>query len=241
MHCASQTGSFSSLFEGDAVEEEFFTKAIDEYVNTDSHAGRREETNCISEMSQVPESEAEDEERPFQSCPDFEHLDVWQSSPLNATVQEDERDFFHQIFNSSSLSLTDLQPRPAPMATLEKRKRAVTSSSILIQSRQGKHSSGLPVNITMKLLRSHFHETLETAAAKIVSCSPPPAPLADSLGTRQGIGKSTMKVVCRKLGLKKWPYTNKGRKRTEKKKSLVKLEQSLRQSQQQLILAAGRK
>ncbi|EKX36407.1 hypothetical protein GUITHDRAFT_117407 [Guillardia theta CCMP2712] len=75
----------------------------------------------------------------------------------------------------------------------------------------------------MKLLRSHFHETLETAAAKI------------------GIGKSTMKVVCRKLGLKKWPYTNKGKKRTEKKKALVKLEQTLRQSQQQQLLAAGRK
>ncbi|EKX36411.1 hypothetical protein GUITHDRAFT_117411 [Guillardia theta CCMP2712] len=48
------------------------------------------------------------------------------------------------------------------------------------------------VEISHEMLADHFHEPLEIAAAKI------------------GIGKSTMKIVCRKLGVEKWPYTNKG-------------------------------
>eukprot|EP00960_Hanusia_phi_P043648 756174-Hanusia_phi.AAC.3 len=49
------------------------------------------------------------------------------------------------------------------------RRKPALDASVQIHSRQGNHSSGMPVSITMKMLRSHFHETLETAAAKIVS------------------------------------------------------------------------
>ncbi|EKX54730.1 hypothetical protein GUITHDRAFT_149839 [Guillardia theta CCMP2712] len=59
---------------------------------------------------------------------------------------------------------------------------------VRVQSRQSFFQSDKPVEITLERLAEHFHESLEVAAAKI------------------GIGKSTMKLVCRQLGVEKWPY-----------------------------------
>ncbi|EKX54716.1 hypothetical protein GUITHDRAFT_149835 [Guillardia theta CCMP2712] len=59
---------------------------------------------------------------------------------------------------------------------------------VRIHSRQVDLQSSKPVEITLERLAEHFHESLEVAAAKI------------------GIGKSTMKLVCRRLGVQKWPY-----------------------------------
>ncbi|EKX52074.1 hypothetical protein GUITHDRAFT_101978 [Guillardia theta CCMP2712] len=59
---------------------------------------------------------------------------------------------------------------------------------VRVQSRQADFHSDKPVEITLELLAEHFHESLEVASAKI------------------GIGKSTMKLVCRQLGVEKWPY-----------------------------------
>ncbi|EKX51804.1 hypothetical protein GUITHDRAFT_102413 [Guillardia theta CCMP2712] len=65
-------------------------------------------------------------------------------------------------------------------------------SVVRIQSRQAHARSDKPVEITLELLSCHFHESLEVAAAKI------------------GIGKSTMKLVCRQLGVRRWPYRQVG-------------------------------
>ena len=62
------------------------------------------------------------------------------------------------------------------------------TSTARVQSRQPFFQSDKPVEITLERLAEHFHESLEVAAAKI------------------GIGKSTMKLVCRQLGVAKWPY-----------------------------------
>eukprot|EP00960_Hanusia_phi_P051316 760720-Hanusia_phi.AAC.2 len=48
------------------------------------------------------------------------------------------------------------------------------------------------IHVTRSMLEQYFHESIDSAALKI------------------GIGKSTMKVICRRLGVKRWPYTNKG-------------------------------
>ncbi|EKX54717.1 hypothetical protein GUITHDRAFT_99374 [Guillardia theta CCMP2712] len=63
---------------------------------------------------------------------------------------------------------------------------------VRVQSRQSFFQSDKPVEITLERLAEHFHESLEVAAAKI------------------GIGKSTMKLVCRQLGVQKWPYKHNG-------------------------------
>mmetsp|Transcript_36206 Transcript_36206/g.81518 ORF Transcript_36206/g.81518 Transcript_36206/m.81518 type:complete len:215 (+) Transcript_36206:185-829(+) len=68
--------------------------------------------------------------------------------------------------------------------------------TVLINARKGgENNNGQLVRITIEDLQKHFHESMETAA------------------THLGIGRSTMKHVCRKLGVPKWPYTNKGKKR----------------------------
>ncbi|EKX54761.1 hypothetical protein GUITHDRAFT_99418 [Guillardia theta CCMP2712] len=64
---------------------------------------------------------------------------------------------------------------------------------VVIHSRQLTAGDG-PVEITRERLAEHFHESLEVAAAKI------------------GIGKSTMKLVCRRLGVGHWPYKHQGKR-----------------------------
>uniref|UniRef100_A0A7S0EKL4 RWP-RK domain-containing protein n=1 Tax=Hanusia phi TaxID=3032 RepID=A0A7S0EKL4_9CRYP len=67
---------------------------------------------------------------------------------------------------------------------------------VVIHSRQ-LTAGDSPVEITRERLAEHFHESLEVAAAKI------------------GIGKSTMKLVCRRLGVEHWPYKHQGRRRSK--------------------------
>jgi len=76
----------------------------------------------------------------------------------------------------------------------------VEERSVQVYARKGKSMSRSPVVITFERLAEHFHESLETAAAKI------------------GIGKSTMKHVCRRLGIDKWPYTHKGHRKNRPRK-----------------------
>ncbi|EKX36408.1 hypothetical protein GUITHDRAFT_117408 [Guillardia theta CCMP2712] len=65
-------------------------------------------------------------------------------------------------------------------------------TAITIKTRNHRDGKAKVVTVTRELLEQHFHQTIEEAAAKI------------------GLGKSTLKMVCRKLGVEKWPYTNKG-------------------------------
>ena len=86
---------------------------------------------------------------------------------------------------------------------------------VRVQSRQSFLQSDKPVEITLELLADHFHESLEVAAAKI------------------GIGKSTMKLVCRQLGVDKWPYKfgrAKGKKAGRRMEGRVQLQASQAES-----------
>ncbi|EKX51232.1 hypothetical protein GUITHDRAFT_103150 [Guillardia theta CCMP2712] len=80
---------------------------------------------------------------------------------------------------------------PDPLSARDRRscpRSKMCPPVVRVQSRQSFFQSDKPVEITLELLADHFHESLEVAAAKI------------------GIGKSTMKLVCRQLGVDKWPY-----------------------------------
>ncbi|EKX52007.1 hypothetical protein GUITHDRAFT_150869 [Guillardia theta CCMP2712] len=77
------------------------------------------------------------------------------------------------------------------------------SVSVKVQVRNSRTTArSEPIEITYEQLAKHFHRSLESAASSI------------------GIGKSTMKVVCRRLGIKKWPYTHKGQRRRRPSKKI---------------------
>ncbi|EKX51231.1 hypothetical protein GUITHDRAFT_151017 [Guillardia theta CCMP2712] len=102
------------------------------------------------------------------------------------------------------------KPRPHRRASAPARPPVVR-----VQSRQSFFQSDKPVEITLELLADHFHESLEVAAAKI------------------GIGKSTMKLVCRQLGVDKWPYKfgrAKGKKAGRRMEGRVQLQASQAES-----------
>ncbi|EKX49845.1 hypothetical protein GUITHDRAFT_104241 [Guillardia theta CCMP2712] len=88
-------------------------------------------------------------------------------------------------------SSADLETKPDPQAS----RASPSEKSVTVHSRRLTSSSVQPVQITAELLAEHFHESLEVAASKI------------------GIGKSTMKIVCRRLGIEKWPYVHTGSRR----------------------------
>ncbi|EKX49844.1 hypothetical protein GUITHDRAFT_104240 [Guillardia theta CCMP2712] len=88
-------------------------------------------------------------------------------------------------------SSADLETKPDPQAS----RASPREKSVTVHSRRLTSSSVQPVQITAELLAEHFHESLEVAASKI------------------GIGKSTMKIVCRRLGIEKWPYVHTGSRR----------------------------
>eukprot|EP00960_Hanusia_phi_P025559 745722-Hanusia_phi.AAC.3 len=85
----------------------------------------------------------------------------------------------------------------------EKQVTKSDSVSVKVQVRNSRTTArSEPIEITYEQLATHFHRSLESAASSI------------------GIGKSTMKVVCRRLGIKKWPYTHKGQRRRRPSKKL---------------------
>ncbi|EKX36410.1 hypothetical protein GUITHDRAFT_117410 [Guillardia theta CCMP2712] len=57
-------------------------------------------------------------------------------------------------------------------------------------------SEGKVVEITREILQEFYGQKIETVASHL------------------GVGKSTMKLACRRLGIHKWPYTNKGVRRS---------------------------
>eukprot|EP00960_Hanusia_phi_P043646 756174-Hanusia_phi.AAC.1 len=67
-----------------------------------------------------------------------------------------------------------------------------SEAAVTIKTRNQRDGKPKVLSITRELLSRHFHKTIEEAASEI------------------GLGKSTLKQVCRKLGIEKWPYTNKG-------------------------------
>mmetsp|Transcript_16311 Transcript_16311/g.37242 ORF Transcript_16311/g.37242 Transcript_16311/m.37242 type:complete len:173 (-) Transcript_16311:96-614(-) len=71
------------------------------------------------------------------------------------------------------------------------------SQFVEINARKLSRKRCVRVKIDRDMLSNHFHLSLDEAAASL------------------GIGKSTMKYVCRRLGVEKWPYTTKGQKRKE--------------------------
>eukprot|EP00960_Hanusia_phi_P055066 762856-Hanusia_phi.AAC.2 len=73
-----------------------------------------------------------------------------------------------------------------------------SQSSIRVKRKKIGGQENKTIFISYDILTKHFHESIQDAASKL------------------GIGKSTMKLVCRKLGLEKWPFTSKGKKRTKR-------------------------
>uniref|UniRef100_A0A7S0DXM2 RWP-RK domain-containing protein n=1 Tax=Hanusia phi TaxID=3032 RepID=A0A7S0DXM2_9CRYP len=141
----------------------------------------------LSSDSEVEMEEArlvlEDEAR--EDCP------VW--SELEKGVEDAD---WSSVLNLSDCESTGdisdeaMEPETKAEADANKGKCEV----VVIQSRQLPMQNSCAVEITWEKLEQHFHESLPVAASKL------------------GIGKSTMKLVCRKLGLVKWPYKNKGGK-----------------------------
>ncbi|EKX50450.1 hypothetical protein GUITHDRAFT_103684 [Guillardia theta CCMP2712] len=126
--------------------------------------------------------------------------------PSNPEVLDHDHDHDHDTDSLSSSDAADMSAAGSPEgedsfdldsifegSDLEER-------SVQVHARKGKSMSRSPVVITFELLAEHFHESLETAASKI------------------GIGKSTMKHVCRRLGIEKWPYTHKGHRKNRPRK-----------------------
>ncbi|EKX54731.1 hypothetical protein GUITHDRAFT_99385 [Guillardia theta CCMP2712] len=133
-----------------------------------------------------------------------------QSSTLEQDLMSDENDIKHgwhshnlaRAENCSENYQEKGHQRRASSSdkTQEGRKLYGTTQhtfAVRVQSRQSFFQSDKPVEITLERLAEHFHESLEVAAAKI------------------GIGKSTMKLVCRQLGVEKWPYKCKGARKTK--------------------------
>mmetsp|Transcript_27790 Transcript_27790/g.90408 ORF Transcript_27790/g.90408 Transcript_27790/m.90408 type:complete len:385 (-) Transcript_27790:67-1221(-) len=66
---------------------------------------------------------------------------------------------------------------------------------VIVCARKGSLTGKNKVEISYETLSSHFDQSMQEASKKL------------------GIGKSTLKVVCRRLGLEKWPYKHVGRRR----------------------------
>eukprot|EP00960_Hanusia_phi_P029149 747802-Hanusia_phi.AAC.3 len=88
------------------------------------------------------------------------------------------------------------------------------SQFVEINARKLSRKRCVRVKIDRDMLSNHFHLSLDEAAASLVCAC---ISVVWSIVTLccQGIGKSTMKYVCRRLGVEKWPYTTKGQKRKE--------------------------
>ena len=87
---------------------------------------------------------------------------------------------------------------------------------VMVRTRKEGHSETI-IRIDKTMLEQHFHEKMEIAAKSLVSSLNIIFPLKCTDESGQGVGKSTMKLVCRKLGVLKWPYTSKGVRRNRMK------------------------
>mmetsp|Transcript_317 Transcript_317/g.684 ORF Transcript_317/g.684 Transcript_317/m.684 type:complete len:171 (-) Transcript_317:103-615(-) len=90
---------------------------------------------------------------------------------------------------------------PLPEATIRNqqednaaaRARDLQETSVIVNSRKVSRVKCVKIRLTRAMISQHFHLSMEDAATAI------------------GIGRSTMKYVCRKLGVNRWPFTNKGK------------------------------
>ncbi|EKX35339.1 hypothetical protein GUITHDRAFT_118464 [Guillardia theta CCMP2712] len=164
----------------------------------------------------------------WESLPQLDEFESSQVDPFLELVDQEslpplyEDDWFMQAFPGDNFSsavsdTTSVSASPAePLSpALEEETSACSESAhpaqkesscktVLINARKGgENNNGQLVRITIEDLQKHFHESMETAASHL------------------GIGRSTMKHVCRRLGVPKWPYTNKGKKRRTNNASYV--------------------
>ncbi|EKX51966.1 hypothetical protein GUITHDRAFT_102578 [Guillardia theta CCMP2712] len=88
---------------------------------------------------------------------------------------------------------------------------------VIVLARKGRSEAAARkrVEVTYEMLASHFNKSLVETSRKIVSLLLMCSSLVLTGGRRclQGIGKSTMKIVCRRLGIHKWPYKHTGKRR----------------------------
>eukprot|EP00960_Hanusia_phi_P070362 767292-Hanusia_phi.AAC.4 len=127
----------------------------------------------------------------FQDLFAFDQNDLFCVAPAMLTstkVMEDDVKLGWPLEHKNHSAMPAQTPAESKNRSSQTTSRRPQPPVVRVQSRQTDFQSGKPVEITFELLAEHFHESLEVAAAKI------------------GIGKSTMKLVCRQLGVEKWPY-----------------------------------
>eukprot|EP00960_Hanusia_phi_P067002 766523-Hanusia_phi.AAC.4 len=90
--------------------------------------------------------------------------------------------------------------------------------TVTVRSRKEGQSENI-IKIDKSMLQQHFHEKMETAAKKLVRIVHNTSFGLGVIEPWQGVGKSTMKLVCRKLGVLRWPYTSKGVRKIRKPKT----------------------
>ncbi|EKX36409.1 hypothetical protein GUITHDRAFT_117409 [Guillardia theta CCMP2712] len=115
-------------------------------------------------------------------------LDFEQEDENEDEETQDEEDTSSKNNSDSCMSEETCPSQAKTLKELEE------SDYVIIHSRRGDRGMSNRVIITLDLVKKHFHLSIEDASSAL------------------GIGKSTMKHVCRRLGLKKWPYTRKEQK-----------------------------
>ena len=93
------------------------------------------------------------------------------------------------------------------------RARNLHETSVIVNSRKVSRVKCVKIRLTRATISQHFHLSMEDAATAIVSYVLLFVCIQDTVThyNIQGIGRSTMKYVCRKLGVNRWPFTNKGK------------------------------
>uniref|UniRef100_A0A7S0E063 RWP-RK domain-containing protein n=1 Tax=Hanusia phi TaxID=3032 RepID=A0A7S0E063_9CRYP len=109
---------------------------------------------------------------------------------LSESISEESFGIFNCHKFDHSTSESEYTPSESKLSSLSE-----SPNSYLVHSRRG--FSTQTIEITLEMLQQRFHLSLEAAASEM------------------GIGKSTMKTICRTFGIPKWPYTHKGKKRRQ--------------------------
>uniref|UniRef100_A0A7S0EMP8 RWP-RK domain-containing protein n=1 Tax=Hanusia phi TaxID=3032 RepID=A0A7S0EMP8_9CRYP len=115
----------------------------------------------------------------------------------------------NQIIRTNFSSISDKTINQLAEAAPTKSVEAGPCKMVKVNSRQFVNEPSREIEITTDLLSQHYHESLEAAAASI------------------GIGKSTMKVVCRRLGVEKWPYVRSGSRKKRRGQKTASSDESV--------------
>eukprot|EP00960_Hanusia_phi_P017260 508124-Hanusia_phi.AAC.2 len=186
---------------------------------------------CIQQCPFVEELE-DTKTGPSGAVYDFQEPAREGSGECSFDINEVFQDFSSQEDNQREQDRASLGGKISPSQFI----RPVGNEKTVYVRGRKEGSDGKVVEITREVLQEFFGQKIESVAAHLVRpddspllpfisfphlTSPhvhlpaPPLPsLSRVLTHAQGVGKSTMKLACRRLGIHKWPYTNKGVRRS---------------------------